>query len=210
MIKILLADDHPIIIKGLKQIIEEEDDMKVTGEARNGNEALELMRKNDYDIAILDITMPKKTGVEVIEEMKYLKKKIPVLVLSVHPEDQFAMRVLKTGAKGYMTKESAPEHIVEAIKKIVNGGKYISPALAEKILSDINSDREEAPHETLSNREFQIIIMIASGKTLKEIAEELNLNIKTISTYRQRILEKMNMTSNAELTRYVLDNKLMD
>lgn len=210
MIKILLADDHPIIIKGLKQIIEEEDDMKVTGEAKNGNEALELMRKNDYDIAILDITMPKKTGVEVIEEMKYLKKKIPVLVLSVHPEDQFAMRILKTGAKGYMTKESAPEHIVEAIKKIVNGGKYISPALAEKILSDMNSDRDEAPHETLSNREFQIIIMIASGKTLKEIAKELNLNIKTISTYRQRILEKMNMTSNAELTRYVLDNKLME
>lgn len=210
MIKILLADDHPIIIKGLKQIIEEEDDMKVTGEARNGNEALDLMRKNDYDIAILDITMPKKTGVEVIEEMKYLKKKIPVLVLSVHPEDQFAMRVLKTGAKGYMTKESAPENIVDAIKKIINGGKYISPTLAEKILSDINSDRDEAPHETLSNREFQIIVMIASGKTLKEIAEELNLNIKTISTYRQRILEKMNMTSNAELTRYVLDNKLMN
>lgn len=210
MIKILLADDHPIIIKGLKQIIEEEDDMKVTGEAKNGNEALDLMRKNDYDIAILDITMPKKTGVEVIEEMKYLKKKIPVLVLSVHPEDQFAMRVLKTGAKGYMTKESAPENIVDAIKKIINGGKYISPTLAEKILSDINSDRDEAPHETLSNREFQIIVMIASGKTLKEIAEELNLNIKTISTYRQRILEKMNMTSNSELTRYVLDNKLMN
>ncbi len=210
MIKILLADDHPIIIKGLKQIIEEEDDMKVTGEARNGNEALDLMRKNDYDIAILDITMPKKTGVEVIEEMKYLKKKIPVLVLSVHPEDQFAMRVLKTGAKGYMTKESAPENIVDAIKKIINGGKYISPTLAEKILSDINSDRVESPHETLSNREFQIIVMIASGKTLKEIAEELNLNIKTISTYRQRILEKMNMTSNSELTRYVLDNKLMN
>jgi DNA-binding NarL/FixJ family response regulator len=210
MIKILLADDHPIIIKGLKQIIEEEDDMKVTGEAKNGNEALDLMRKNDYDIAILDITMPKKTGVEVIEEMKYLKKKIPVLVLSVHPEDQFAMRVLKTGAKGYMTKESAPENIVDAIKKIINGGKYISPTLAEKILSDINSDRDEAPHETLSNREFQIIVMIASGKTLKEIAEELNLNIKTISTYRQRILEKMNMTSNSELTRYVLDNRLMN
>jgi len=210
MIKILLADDHPIIIKGLKIIIEEEDDMKVTGEARNGNEALDLMRKNDYDIAILDITMPKKTGVEVIEEMKYLKKKIPVLVLSVHPEDQFAMRVLKTGAKGYMTKESAPENIVDAIKKIIIGGKYISPTLAEKILSDINSDSDEAPHETLSNREFQIIVMIASGKTLKEIAEELNLNIKTISTYRQRILEKMNMTSNSELTRYVLDNKLMN
>ena len=208
-IKILLADDHPIILQGLKQIIEEEPDMKVTAVAKNGNEALEHLRREKFNIAVLDITMPKKTGIEVLEYFKVYKIKTPVLILSVHPEDQYAIRLIKSGASGYMTKESAPDELVSAIRKICSGGKYISHTLAESLLINENNNKNENLHNKLSNREFQILCQLAQGKTVKEISAELNLNIKTVSTYKQRVLEKMKMNSNSQITRYALVHKLI-
>ena len=208
--RILLADDHAVVRHGLKQILADEFKRAAFGEARNAQEALDLVWKEDWDVVVLDITMPGRSGLEALKEIREEKPKLPVLVLSMHPEDQFAVRVLKSGASGYMTKESAPEELVGAIKKVLAGGRYVSPSLAEKMASYLAIDSPKAPHERLSDREFVVLRMIASGKTVSQIAEELSLSVKTVSTYRTRILEKTGMTSNAELTHYAIKNQLVE
>ena len=209
MIRILIVDDHTVVRRGLKQIVSEETDMEVTGEARNAYEMLTLVRKQQCDVVVADISMPGRSGLDVLKELKQERPKLPVLVLSMHPEDQYAVRALKLGAAGYMTKESAPEELVKAIRKVVTGGRYVSPALAEKLALDLATETERPPHETLSEREHQVFCMIARGKTVKEIADELALSVKTISTYRTRILEKLAMKNNAEIIHYAISNKVV-
>ncbi len=210
MIKILIADDHAIVRQGLQQIVKTSPDMAVVGEAVDGEDALSKIRAEDWDVLVLDISMPGRSGFDILRELKHERPKLPILVLSMHSEDQFAVRTLKAGAAGYLTKESAPEELVQAIRKVVEGGKYISPSLAEKLAYDLESGTEKPPHETLSDREFQVMRMIASGKTVKEIADELSLSVKTVSTYRARILEKMNLKTNAELIHYAVQNQLVE
>ncbi len=208
--KVLIADDHAIVRQGLRLILSEEFSRIVFGEARNGQEVIDQVWKQDWDIVVLDITMPGRSGLDVLKELKQLRPKLPVLILSMHSEDQFGMRALKAGAAGYMTKENVPEELVKAIKKALSGGKYISPGLAEELAFNLEEDSGRPLHEKLSDREFQVMRMIASGTTVKDIAKELALSIKTISTYRTRVLEKLKMKSNAELTHYAVKNKLVD
>jgi two-component system invasion response regulator UvrY len=208
--KILLTDDHAVVRQGLKLILADHFKKAVFGEARNATEALNRVTKEEWDVMILDITMPGRTGLDVLQEVKRLKPKLPVLVLSMHPEDQFAVRMLKIGAAGYLTKESADTELVGAIKKVVEGGRYISPSLAERLASYLTIDVQKAPHERLSDREFLVFRMIGSGKTVGEIARELSLSVKTISTYRARLLEKMDLKNNSELTHYAVQNSLAD
>lgn len=210
MIKILIADDHAIVRKGLKQILAETHDMAVAGEAGNGPDLMDKVRTGDWDVVILDISMPGRGGLEILKQLKSERPRIHVLVLTMHPEDQYAIRVFKAGASGYLTKESAPEQLVAAIRKVARGGKYVSPHLAEKLAYDLEIGSEKPPHETLSDREYQVMQMIASGKTVGNMAEELSLSVKTISTYRARILKKMKMKNNAELTHYVIRKKLVN
>jgi two-component system invasion response regulator UvrY len=210
MIKILIADDHAIVREGLKQILAETLDMVVADEATTGNEVLEKVLENEYDVVILDISMPGRDGVDILKQLKGHNPRLPILVLSMHSEDQYAVRVLKAGAAGYMTKESAPEDLITAIRRIATGRKYISSSLAEKLAFDLERDSKKPSHETLSDREYQVMCMIASGKRAQEIAEELCLSVKTVSTYRARILEKMKMKNNAELMRYAIRYGLVD
>lgn len=210
MIKILIADDHAIVREGLKQILSESPDLVVVAEASTGQEVLEKIGKNDLDLVVLDIAMPGRGGLDILKEIKSQRPKLSVLMLSMYPEEQYAVRVLKSGASGYLTKESAPDELVKAIRQISQGKKYISPSLAEKLAIDLEISPDRPAHETLSDREYQVMCMIASGKTLREIADRLSLSIKTISTYRSRILEKTNMKTNAELTHYAIKNKLVD
>jgi two-component system invasion response regulator UvrY len=209
MIKILIADDHVIVRTGLKQILSETNDLVVTGEAGDGQDTINKVCENDYDMVLLDISMPGRGGLEVLSEIKKNKPDVPVLILSMHPEEQYAVRALKTGASGYLTKQSAPDELINAIRKVSRGGKYVTTSLAERLASEIKIDIEKPRHEILSNREFQILCMIASGKTPRQISEELSLSAKTISTYRCRILSKMNMKNNAELTYYAIQNHLV-
>ncbi len=208
--RILLADDHSVVRHGLKQILAEEFKKAVFGEASNGRQAIDLVWKENWDVVVLDITMPGATGLDVLKEIKQSKPKLPVLMLSMHPEDQFAVRMLKSGAAGYMTKESAPGELVGAVKKVLSGGRYVSPALAEKMAAFLSIDVQTLPHERLSDREFVVLRMIASGKTVSAIAKELCLSVKTVSTYRTRILEKSGMANSAELTRYAIQHGLVD
>ena len=210
MIRILVADDHAVVREGLKQIIAAGFPGAAIDQADNGVQVLHLVRKHDWDIIILDITMPGLNGLEVLAELKRARASIPVLVLSAHPEEQYAVRALKLGAAGYVTKETAPEELVAAIQKILGNGKYISSSLAERIAVTLSHDSDKPPHETLSNREYQILCMIASGKSLSDAAKELALSVKTVSTYRTRILEKMRMKHNAELTHYAIRHGLVD
>ncbi len=210
MIKILIADDHAIVRKGLKQIISETQDMVVTDEAGDGQEVLNKVRKDNFDMVLLDISMPGRTGLDILRELKAEKPRMPILVLSMYPEEQYAVRVLRAGASGYLTKESAPDELIAAIRKVSLGKKYITPSLAERLAFDLDIDSDKPLHETLSDREYQVLCLIASGRTVGEIAEKLSLSAKTISTYRARILEKMNMKNNAELTHYALQHKLVD
>ena len=207
--KILITDDHAVVRSGLKQILLEAFPRAEFGEAGSAQESLERVWKENWDVVVLDITMPGRSGLEVLKEIKASRPKLPVLVLSMHPEDQFAVRLLKIGASGYMTKESAPQELVGAVKKVVNGGRYVSPSLAEKMASYLAVDVQTPPHERLSDREFLVLRQIASGKTPTLIAKELGLSVKTISTYRMRILEKMSMANNAELTTYAITNQLV-
>ena len=207
-IKILIADDHTVVRRGLEQIIAETPDIVVTGEASNGWEVLDKVSNGNYDEVILDIAMPGKDGMEVLNQIKHEKPELPVLILSMYPEEQFAVRALRSGASGYLTKESAPDELVSAIRKVSTGGKYISSALAEK-LAFLLQNMERPLHEALSDREYKVMCLIASGKTVTEIATELSLSIKTISTYRSRVLEKMNLKNNAELTHYAIKNQIV-
>ncbi|NWF52048.1 MAG: response regulator transcription factor [Nitrospirae bacterium] len=210
MIKILIADDHAVVREGLKQILSERPDMRVIAEASSGHEVLDLVDRNNFDVVVLDIAMPGRGGLDILKEIKNKKPRLPVLILSIYPEELYAVRVLKAGASGYITKESAPHELINAINHIARGKKYISPSLAEKLALDLEIATDRPLHNSLSDREFQVMCMIASGKTLKEIAQQLSLSIKTISTYRSRILEKMNMKSNAELTHYAIKKHLVD
>lgn len=206
-----MTDDHAVVRHGLKQILADEFKKATFGEARNAQEALNKVWKENWDVVVLDITMPGRSGLEVLREIKKSKPKLPVLVLSMHPEGQFAVRVLKRGASGYMTKESAPEELVGAIKKVLAGGRYVSNSLAEKLATYLSGgETQKSPQEKLSDREFQVLRLIASGKIVSEIAQELSLSVKTISTYRSRILEKMGMKNNAELMHYAMQHQLVE
>ncbi len=208
MFKILIGDDHAIIRKGLRQILQEEISKCDIDEAADGMDVIRKINEKQYDILILDISMPKRNGIDLLNQLKIEKPDIPILILSIHPEEQYAIRVLKAGAAGFINKASAPEELVHAIRKITGGGKYISPVVAEQLATNIRNPGQ-APHEHLSDREYQVMLMIASGNTIKEIAEELSLSVKTISTYRARLLEKMELDNNAKLTKYVLQHNLL-
>jgi len=210
MIKVVVVDDHAVVREGLKRIITENVGMTVTGEAADGHEAMLVIKSEPCDVVLLDITMPNKNGLDVLKELHAESPRLPVLVLSMHGEDQYAIRVLRAGAAGYLTKDSAPAKLVQAIRKVVRGGKYVSPSLAERLVFDLGTDSDKAPHEILSDREYQVLCMISSGKTVTQIAEELALSVKTISTYRVRILEKLKMKNNAEITRYAIKEGLVD
>jgi two-component system invasion response regulator UvrY len=210
VIKVLITDDHPILRRGLKEILMRELQGAVCGEAENAQQVLAQVQTQKWDLVILDVTMPGRSGIEVLGDLRRLRPKLPVLVLSMHPEDQYAKRMLKAGASGYMNKEVAPHELIKAIRKVLAGGRYVSAALAEKLVLELTEDAGRPVHETLSDREFEVLRMIASGRTVGEIAEELHLSVTTVSTYRARILEKMNMTTSAELMRYAFRNDLVD
>jgi DNA-binding NarL/FixJ family response regulator len=207
MLKILTIDDHEVVRRGIKEMFTEES--ATFGEARSGAEALALVRKQQWDIAVLDISLDGRSGLEVLTELKQLRPRMPVLILSMHAEEQYAVRAFKTGASGYINKASSGEELRQAILKIINGGQYVGPALAEKMVLQL-SQPAKVPHESLSNRELEVLCSIASGKTVKEIAVNLSLSDKTISTYRRRILDKMDMRTNAELTHYAIRNGLVE
>lgn len=210
MVRILIADDHALIREGLKKILKAAQDISVVSEAQNAREVMEEVKKQELDVVILDISLPGKSGLELLKDLKQEYPALPILILSMHPEDRFAVRALKAGAAGYVTKESAVEELVKAIRKVVHGRKYVSPALAEKLAFDLETDTGKPPHENLSDREYQVMCLIAVGKSVREIAGELFLSISTVNTYRGRILEKMNMKTDAELIRYAVQNQLID
>ncbi|MCA9810901.1 MAG: response regulator transcription factor [Thermodesulfobacteriota bacterium] len=209
MLKVLIADDHPVVRQGVKQILAEELQLKQFGEARNAREVLENVSKKKWDILILDINLPDMNGLEILRQLKKVHPDLPVLVLTVFDEDQIAIRVLKAGASGFVTKETMPNELISAVKKIHSGGKYVSPSLAEKLVFNIYAEDEKPVHHKLSNREYQVICLIAAGKSVKQIAEELYLSIQTIRTYRTRILEKMEMNTDAELIHYAIQHGLI-
>jgi two-component system, NarL family, invasion response regulator UvrY len=222
MIRILIADDHAIVREGLKQIVQQTSDILVAEEASNAAEAIEKVRGlmadhseaidriGTLDLLLLDISMPGRSGLDVLIEIKRDFPQLPVLILSFHPEEQYALRMLKAGASGYVTKESASEELIQAIRKVAAGGRYMSMPLAEKLVFGMVEDGHARPHESLSNREFQVFRLIAAGKSVKEIGEELSLSVKTISTNRARIMEKMRMHNNADITQYAIHHKLLD
>lgn len=208
--RILIVDDHVIIRKGLKQILADAFSNAVFGEAKNGAEALEEIGKQSWDIVLLDITMPGRSGLDILEQLVNAQPNLAVLVLSMHSEDQYAVRVLKCGAAGYLTKNTASEEVVCAVQKVLSGGKYISATLAEKLASNLSAPVARSPHETLSDREYQVMRFIAQGKSVKEIGFELSLSVKTISTYRTRILDKMRLKTNADIIRYAVHERLVE
>ncbi len=208
MIRILIADDHAVVRQGLKQFLAETPDLMIAGEAQNAWETLAKVRDQEWDLVMLDISMPGQSGLEVLREIKREKPALPILIFSMFSEDEYAMASLKAGASGYLTKESAPVQIIEAIRVVAQGGKYVSPALVNKLLSYTEQPRERLPHELLSKREFDILLLISRGQPLTRIGERLHLSVKTISTYRARIVEKMGCSTNAELTRYVVKQHL--
>jgi DNA-binding NarL/FixJ family response regulator len=210
MVRVVVVDDHPVVREGLKRIIAENPGMAVAGEASDGYEAMKLVGTTACDVVLLDISMPNKGGMDVLKQLHTESPKLPVLVLSMHSEDQYAIRMLKAGAAGYLTKDAAPARLVQAIRKVVRGGKYVSPTLAEKLATELDFDSQKPLHEVLSDREYQVLCMIALGKTVTEIALELALSVKTVSTYRVRVLEKLKMKNNAEITRYAIKEGLVD
>jgi DNA-binding NarL/FixJ family response regulator len=209
MIRILIVDDHAIVRRGLRELLADEFHGAVFGEASDARQALEQLRKKGWDVALLDIALPEKSGLDLLKELKAEWSKLPVLVLSAHPEDQFAVRALKAGAGGYMTKECAPEELAKAIRKILAGGRYVSPALAEKLAMGVTKNLTRMPHESLSDREYDVMSRIGWGKTVTEIADELSLSAKTISTYRVRVLIKLGVKNSAEIVQYAIRNGLV-
>lgn len=210
MRRILVVDDHDVVRDGVKRIFEEQPGTTAFGDASTASEALQLISEHDWDIVVLDLSLGGKSGLDLLKELKQFRPRIPVLILSMHSEEQYARRAFKAGAAGYITKDSSRAELFKAIDKVIKGGKYVSPVLAEKLVTYLEKGADAAPHDTLSDREFQVMRLIASGKTVNEIAELLALSDKTISTYRARILEKMAMKTNAELTRYVIQNRLLE
>ncbi len=209
MIEILIADDHPIVRQGLRKIVEETSDITVVDEVESGQKGIDKVRQNQYDVVVLDIVMPDISGLDVLKQIKSEKPALPVLILSMYPEEQYALRALKAGAAGYLTKGSAPKELISAIQQVHSGKKYITIALAGELASHLEADTLKPLHETLSDREYQVMCMIASGKTVKEIAEEMSLSVPTISTYRARLLEKMKMKNNAEIMYYAIKHGLV-
>jgi len=209
MIRVLIADDHAVVREGLKRIVADSPDMEVAGEAANGHEVLDFARRHDCDLVLLDLAMPGKDGLDTLKELKLVRPHLPVLVLSVYPEEQYAVRLLRAGAAGYLTKESAPEELVAAIRKVSRGGRYVSESLAEQLALLFGAPNDRPPHEALSDREFRVMVMLASGKTASEVADALCLSVKTISTYRSRALRKMNMRNNAEFSFYAVKHGLL-
>jgi DNA-binding NarL/FixJ family response regulator len=210
VIKVLIADDQKIFRAGLKRLIEDSPDIEVAGEASDGFDAIAKLRQHDWDVVLLDINMPNKSGLDILRQMKIEKPKLPILILSMYPEEQYAVRALKAGAAGYLTKDCESEELIAAIRKVVKGGRYASPALMEKLLFELDGERDTPIHHTLSAREHQIFEQIVNGKSLTEIAGAMNLSIKTVSTYRTRILEKMNLENNAALIHYAIQHNLCD
>jgi len=210
VIRVLIADDHAILRRGLREILTRELQGVVCGEAESAQQVLAQVQSQNWDLVILDITMPGRSGVDVLKDLKRMQPRLPVLVLSMHPEGQYGKRVLKAGAHGYLNKESAPEELIKAIRKLLDGGRYVSPVLAERLALELGASAERALHEILSDREFEVLRMIGLGKTVSQIAEELHLSVTTVSTYRVRILEKMNMKTTAELMHYALQNRLVE
>lgn len=208
--KVLIADDHAVVRRGLRQILEAEPDLEVAGEATSGAEVMDALRIQRYDVAVLDITMPGRSGLEILHEIRQQFPELRVLILSMHPEERYALRVLKAGAAGYLTKESAADELIIALRKVAAGGKYVSPTLAERLVDEIGTEISKSPHERLSDREHQILCMIASGMTVTGIASELHLGTNTVSTYRARLLGKLKLANNAELTHYAIRNRLVD
>lgn len=210
MIKVLVADDHAIVRRGLRQILAETQDILVGGEAATASEVLRLVREQRFTAAILDISLPGASGLDLLADLRKERPDLPVLILTVHSEDQYAVRAIKAGAAGFLTKESAPDKLIEAVRKVASGGRYVSPELAERLASALAGESGGAPHERLSDREFEILKMLASGKTVSEVAQELSLSVKTVSTHRTRILKKMGMRTNAELTAYAVRTRLVE
>lgn len=210
MISVLIADDHPIVRKGLKQILEETSEIVVSAEVSSGQEAIDKTGYQDFDVVLLDISMPGIGGLEALKQIRQIRPSLPVLILSMHPEEQYAFRAMKNGASGYLTKDSIPDELISAVKKVHQGGKYITQALAERLAVEIETQGEKPLHKYLSDREYQVLLSIAGGKTLREISVELYLSPKTVSTYRARILEKMKMKTNADITHYVMKNRLLE
>jgi DNA-binding NarL/FixJ family response regulator len=210
MIKVLIADDHTILRKGLCEVLEQTNDITVTGEAADGTETIELLRKHEIDVVVLDIEMPGRGGLEVLKDIHRLWPKIKVLILSMHPVEQFAVRAIKAGASGYLTKERSPYELIGAIRKVASGGMYLDAELAEQLALEVGGAPVEVPHERLSDRELQVMLLLAKGKTVGEVAEELSLSINTVSTYRARILSKMMLRNNAEIAYYAVKEGLVD
>jgi two-component system invasion response regulator UvrY len=208
--RVLICDDHPIVRKGLREILEQAEASVTIGEAASAHEAVELAGKKLWDIVVLDITMPGRNGLELLKDLKRERPNVPALVLSVHPADQYAIRVLRAGASGYLTKESAPEELLTAIRHILRGARYISPPVGETLAADLGRPAEELPHHGLSDREFEVMRLLASGKSVSEAAEELHLSVKTVSTYRTRILKKLNVPTTAAIMRYALKHGFVD
>jgi len=210
VIRVLLADDHAIVRAGLKEILADTGDIEVAAEATNGQDVMAQIRARDFDVAVLDMSMPGRSGIELIKQVKDEKPKLRILILTMHSEEQYAVRALKAGASGFLTKEAAADQLVAAIRKIAGGGAYVSPETAERLVLDAAPRAESAPHTLLSDREFQVLQMIAGGKTVGEIAKRLSLSVKTVSTHKTRILHKMGLANQAELIRYALEHKLLD
>ena len=210
MTRILMADDHPIVRRGLRQILSEDPGITEVGEATTAMDVVRLLRESKWDAVILDVNLPDRSGLDILREIRERSPTLPVLILSMHPEDQFAVRVLKAGASGYLNKDSAPDELLKAVRRILGGNRYISPTLAEQLAVALTDDSDKPPHERLSDREYLVLCRIASGRTVTEIAEELQLSVKTISTYRTRILDKMSLRTSAELTSYAVRNGLVE
>jgi DNA-binding NarL/FixJ family response regulator len=210
MINVLIADDHTLIRKGLKQILDDTDDMRVTGEAETGMQAIQMAQKSPYDMVLLDISLPDKNGIDVLKQLKLNNPDVPVLMLSMHAEDQYAVRSMKAGAAGYLNKQSAPSQLVNAIRTVASGKKYISGELAEQLANGLSQGYQELRHQNLSDREYQTLCLMASGKKLSEMAKIMSLSAKTVSVYRARLLEKMNLKTNAEAIHYAISNHLIE
>jgi two-component system, NarL family, invasion response regulator UvrY len=209
LVKVLIADDHPVVRHGLKQILAADPEVEVVADAKNGMEALDFARRHPWDVAILDYSMPGRSGIELLKDFKREFPERPVLILSIYPEELHATRVLKSGGAGYINKQSASEELTAALRKVVQGGKYVSPTLAEKLAFDTISDAQQPPHETLSDREYRVMWLIASGMQIHEIAREMFVSPSTVSTYRARILRKLSVATNAELVRYAIRHRLI-